>query len=292
MASELPAEALAVRWKRLTPDAVEPTVRGLGTLALHAAADARIAPLGRMMVPTGIALALPPGCAGLAIPNRASAAELGFTFTNAPGLIDSGYRGEVALIVQNLDAARPLAISHGRHLCDLLVMPTLSCTPCGAHPTEGKEPAMDGLAKPIEVEFMPMEGEEFVPRYAHEGDNGMDLYAAHDVRIEPLSRCEVRFGVGIGLPAGAIAFIQPRSGLAAKRGLTIVDSPSLVVDPRPGDELSAVFANTDPSAPIELARGERVAQLVVLEAPRVRLVQVDELDGTQRGAGGFGSSGA
>ena len=97
-------------------------------------------------------------------------------------------------------------------------------------------------------------------------------------------------GVAIALPEGYAGFVQPRSGLAAKKGLSIVNTPGLVDSGYRG-ELKVIAINTDTDEPITIARGERVAQLVVQRVPVVELVEVDELDATERGEGGFGSTG-
>ena len=97
-------------------------------------------------------------------------------------------------------------------------------------------------------------------------------------------------GVAIALPEGYAGFVQPRSGLAAKKGLSIVNTPGLVDSGYRG-ELKVIAINTDADEPITIARGERVAQLVVQRVPAVELVEVDELDATERGESGFGSTG-
>ena len=119
---------------------------------------------------------------------------------------------------------------------------------------------------------------------------GLDLYSAVDVAIEPMRRVMIPTGVAIALPEGYAGFVQPRSGLAAKKGLSIVNTPGLVDSGYRG-ELKVIAINTDTDEPITIARGERVAQLVVQRVPAVELVEVDELDATERGEGGFGSTG-
>ena len=129
-----------------------------------------------------------------------------------------------------------------------------------------------------------------VPCYANLGDAGLDLYSAVDVRIEPLHRVMIPTGLAIALPQGYAGFVQPRSGLALKKGLSIVNTPGLVDSGYRG-ELKVIAINTDTDEPIDIARGERVAQLVVQRVLAVDLVEVDELDETERGEGGFGSTG-
>ena len=129
-----------------------------------------------------------------------------------------------------------------------------------------------------------------VPTYAHPGDAGADLVTRVDVTIPPQGRVTVPTGVAIALPDGLAAFVHPRSGLAARHGLTIVNAPG-TVDAGYRGEIAVTLLNTDVEHAIELHRGDRVAQLVVQRVERVRFVQVDTLPGSHRGEGGFGSSG-
>lgn len=129
-----------------------------------------------------------------------------------------------------------------------------------------------------------------LPAYAHEGDAGLDLRANETVEIAPYERALVPTGLAIALPDGYAGFVQPRSGLALKRGLTIVNTPGLI-DAHYRGELKVICINLDPSEPVRIGRGDRIAQLVIQEVPVVRLREVDELDETDRGVGGFGSSG-
>ena len=129
-----------------------------------------------------------------------------------------------------------------------------------------------------------------LPRYAHPGDAGVDLYASEDVSLAPGHRALVATGVAIALPAGYAAFVHPRSGLAAKHGLTIVNAPG-TVDAGYRGEIAVTLLNTDATAPVVLHRGDRVAQLVVQRVARARFVEAERLPGSHRGEGGFGSSG-
>lgn len=129
-----------------------------------------------------------------------------------------------------------------------------------------------------------------LPSYAYEGDAGLDIRAAESLDIPPLSRRLVSTGLAIALPEGYAGFMQPRSGMALKRGLTIANTPGLI-DAHYRGELKVIALNVNADAPIHIERGERIAQLVIQEVPRVRLVEVEELDETDRGVGGFGSSG-
>jgi dUTP pyrophosphatase len=129
-----------------------------------------------------------------------------------------------------------------------------------------------------------------VPAYAHPGDAGADLVTAVDVTLGPGERRTVPTGVAVALPAGYAAFVHPRSGLAARHGVTLVNAPG-TVDAGYRGEISVTLLNTDSSDPVVLQRGDRVAQLVVQRVGRARFVEVTTLPGSVRGAGGFGSTG-
>ncbi|GAA3625277.1 dUTP diphosphatase [Microbacterium awajiense] len=129
-----------------------------------------------------------------------------------------------------------------------------------------------------------------VPLYAHPGDAGADLTAAEAVRLEPGRRALVGTGVRIALPDGYVAFVVPRSGLAARHGITIVNSPG-TVDAGYRGEIKVSLLNTDPEEAFEIAEGDRIAQLIVMPVPRVEFIEVDELPDSVRGEGGFGSTG-
>jgi len=129
------------------------------------------------------------------------------------------------------------------------------------------------------------------PSYAQDGDAGADLCARIDVELEPGGgRALVPTGVAVALPAGFAGFIQPRSGLALRNGVTVLNSPGLI-DAGYRDELRVVLINTDPSTPYQVRRGDRIAQLVVQRVATVSFMSVDELPPSDRGTGGFGSSG-
>lgn len=129
-----------------------------------------------------------------------------------------------------------------------------------------------------------------VPGYAKEGDAGADLMTRVDVVLAPGERVTVPTGVAIALPPGHAAFVHPRSGLAARHGLTVVNAPG-TVDSGYRGEIQVTLLNTDTTAELRLARGDRIAQLVVQRVERASFVEVAELPGSERGAGGFGSSG-
>jgi dUTP pyrophosphatase len=130
-----------------------------------------------------------------------------------------------------------------------------------------------------------------LPAYAREGDAGLDLHAAHDVTLPPGARALVGTGVAIALPPGVAGLIVPRSGLALRHGVSIVNTPGLI-DAGYRGELKVLLVNHDLQATVTLRRGERIAQLVIQRVERAELVAVDELPPSERGAGGFGSTGA
>lgn len=128
------------------------------------------------------------------------------------------------------------------------------------------------------------------PAYSHPGDAGADLTAASAVQLAPGARATVPTGVSIALPDGYVAFVVPRSGLAAKHGITIVNSPG-TVDAGYRGEISVTLLNTDSSEPYSVAVGDRIAQLVIMPVTRARFISVATLPGSQRGESGFGSTG-
>ncbi len=129
-----------------------------------------------------------------------------------------------------------------------------------------------------------------VPAYAHPGDAGADLVAAEAVHLAPGQRALVGTGVRIALPEGYAAFVLPRSGLAAKHGITIVNAPG-TIDAGYRGEIKVALLNTDAAEAYDIEPGARIAQLVVMPVPRARFVPVDELPASVRGDGGFGSTG-
>ena len=129
-----------------------------------------------------------------------------------------------------------------------------------------------------------------LPSYAYAGDAGLDLRASEDVVLQPFERRLISTGMAIAIPEGYAGFVQPRSGMALKKGLSMANTPGLI-DSHYRGELKVVAVNLDAHEPIEIQKGERIAQLVIQKVPVVDLVEVVELDETDRGAGGFGSSG-
>ncbi|WP_166983661.1 dUTP diphosphatase [Paramicrobacterium fandaimingii] len=128
------------------------------------------------------------------------------------------------------------------------------------------------------------------PSYAHPFDAGADLVAAEAVRLEPGERALVGTGVSLALPEGFAAFIVPRSGLAAKHGITIVNSPG-TIDSGYRGEIKVILLNTDAREAYSIAQGDRIAQMIVMPVTQARFVPVAELPDSARGASGFGSTG-
>lgn len=128
------------------------------------------------------------------------------------------------------------------------------------------------------------------PRYAHHDDAGADLCSAEAVVLPPGERITVGTGVAIALPEGYAAFVVPRSGLAARHGITIVNAPG-TVDAGYRGEIRVTLLNTDSSMPYAVAVGDRIAQLIVMPVTRARFVPIDALPESVRGANGFGSTG-
>ena len=130
-----------------------------------------------------------------------------------------------------------------------------------------------------------------LPSYALAGDAGMDLRSAVDVVLAPGERCRIPTGIAVAIPDGHAGFVQPRSGLAARTGLGFVNSPGLIDSGYRG-EIQVVAINLDRQDPIDIRRGDKIAQLVILPVPQVALAEVEELPASDRGAGGFGSTGS
>jgi len=129
-----------------------------------------------------------------------------------------------------------------------------------------------------------------IPAYAHPGDAGADLISAEAVRLEPGERALIGTGVRIALPEGYAAFVVPRSGLAAKHGITVVNAPG-TVDAGYRGEIKVTLLNTDAREPYEIAPGDRIAQLIVMPVARAVFRAVEALPESVRGEGGFGSTG-
>ena len=141
----------------------------------------------------------------------------------------------------------------------------------------------------IELPLRRLRPDAVVPARAYDGDAGLDLAACERVELGPGERATVGTGIAVAIPEGHAGFVQPRSGLAARHGITIVNSPGLVDSGYRG-ELKVVLQNTDRRAPFVVEPGMRIAQLVVLPVPGVAAVEVEELPASERGDRGFGSS--
>ena len=128
------------------------------------------------------------------------------------------------------------------------------------------------------------------PSQAHDGDAGYDLHAAEEASLGPGERASIGTGIAVAIPAGHAGLVLPRSGLAARSGITLVNSPGLIDSGYRG-ELRVLLLNTDPRERFEVSVGDRIAQLVLVRVESPALDETDALDPTVRGAGGFGSSG-
>jgi dUTP pyrophosphatase len=129
-----------------------------------------------------------------------------------------------------------------------------------------------------------------LPRYAHEGDAGLDLLAAENVTLQPGERAAVPTGIAIGIPEGYAGFVLPRSGRALKEGLGVANAPGLIDSGYRG-EVKVILVNLDPHSPVDVKRGDKIAQLVVQRVELAEVVAVDSLSDTERGPGGLGSTG-
>ena len=141
----------------------------------------------------------------------------------------------------------------------------------------------------IELPIQRLRDDAIVPERAYAGDAGLDLSACERVELAPGERALVATGLAVAIPEGYAGFVQPRSGLAVRHGLTVVNSPGLVDSGYRG-ELRVVLLNTDARQPFLVEPGMRIAQLVVLPIPELELVEVEELPASERGVRGFGSS--
>jgi dUTP pyrophosphatase len=130
-----------------------------------------------------------------------------------------------------------------------------------------------------------------LPTRAYPGDAGLDLYALDDAMIAPGERAAIRTGIAIEVPEGQAGLVLPRSGLAARNGIALVNAPGLI-DAGYRGELQVLLLNTDRAAPFALAAGDRIAQLLLVRIELPAVVEVETLAVSQRGAGGFGSSGS
>ena len=146
------------------------------------------------------------------------------------------------------------------------------------------------MTDPVDVHLRRLDPDLPLPAYAHPGDAGADLVAAAEVTLAPGARALVRTGVAIALPEGFVGLVHPRSGLAARLGVTVLNAPG-TVDAGYRGEILVNLVNHDPVATAKISRGDRIAQLVVQRVERAVFHVVDELPDTSRGAGGHGSTG-
>ena len=140
------------------------------------------------------------------------------------------------------------------------------------------------------LRFARLRDDALEPTRAHDGDAGFDLYAVEAARIGPGERASVGTGIAVAIPDGWAGLVLPRSGLAARHGITLPNAPGLI-DAGYRGEVRVLLLNTDASEPFEVAPGDRIAQLLLVRHEAPELVEVASLDETMRGAGGFGSSG-
>ena len=150
-------------------------------------------------------------------------------------------------------------------------------------------PRREGARPVIELEIQRLREDARVPERAYDGDAGLDLAACDEVRLGPGERALVGTGLAVAIPEGYAGFVQPRSGLAARHGIAVVNSPGLIDSGYRG-EIKVVLLNTDRERTFVAEPGERIAQLVVLPVPELAVREVDELPGSERGVRGFGSS--
>ncbi len=142
----------------------------------------------------------------------------------------------------------------------------------------------------IDVHIKLLDKDMSVPVYAHNGDAGCDLMSAEDLVLKPGERAMVPTGIAIAIPEGFAGFVQPRSGLAAKHGISVVNGPGLIDSGYRG-EIKVILINHDPAEPFSIKRGDKIAQLVIQRVAKARFNLVQDLEGTKRGSGGFGSTG-
>lgn len=146
------------------------------------------------------------------------------------------------------------------------------------------------MIKPIDVQLHLLDSELPVPSYAKDGDAGVDLRSRETLTLMPGQRALIRTGVAIALPPGYVGLVHPRSGLATKYGITVVNAPG-TIDSGYRGEIMVCLLNTDQSKSFAVAKGDRIAQLIVQRFETVRFVSVDNLAESERGVTGFGSSG-
>jgi len=143
----------------------------------------------------------------------------------------------------------------------------------------------------VDLEFQRLDPDAPLPAFAHEGDAGLDLRANVDRVIEPGERALLPTGLAVAIPPGYAGLVLPRSGLASRHGLTLANAPGLI-DAGYRGEITLAVVNLDPGEPVAVRRGDRIAQLVLVAFAPAEPVAVEELPASERGTGGFGSSGS
>lgn len=146
------------------------------------------------------------------------------------------------------------------------------------------------MSQQLSINITRLTDDVTIPAYAYPGDAGMDLRATEHVTLAPFERALVSTGLAVAIPEGYAGFVQPRSGLAIKQGVTVLNTPGLI-DSHYRGELKVALINLDPNNYFEVNPGDRIAQLVIQKVENVVWNVVDSLDETERGQGGFGSSG-
>ncbi len=267
-------------------------------MILRTCKDVEIGPHERVMISTGVRLSLPADHAAFIFLAPWLSKGNGLLLPNSLGLIDSGYRGEIKVPVCMACSGSPITIKQGEPVAIAVVM---HC-PQQAINNKADKSAFLGLDDRVDkleelktstgIKITMLDESLPLPSYANLGDNGLDIRISHDLTIMPLSCAEARFAIKVEVPQGCIGLLQPRSGLAAKQGLSILASPVPIFPEDKNKELSCTFVNLDPNNPIVLSTGDRAAQLVIVSALQVVLKQVESLDETTRGSGGFGSTGS
>jgi dUTP pyrophosphatase len=184
------------------------------------------------------------------------------------------------------EAGTGLSLTEPR-VASLVVSGSVDAPP---HEPSAACPPVDGVRPTVDVLLTRLDADLPVPTYARPGDAGADLHAVCDVVLEPGERALVGTGVAIALPTGYAGFVHPRSGLAARCGLSIVNAPG-TIDAGYRGELLVCLVNLDPRTPVRISRGDRIAQLVVQRVEHARFVEVEQLPAAERGTSGYGSTG-
>lgn len=142
----------------------------------------------------------------------------------------------------------------------------------------------------MDIKIVRVNPDAIIPAYAHPGDAGADLYSVEKVKIQPGQRALVKTGIAIQIPDGFVGLVHPRSGLAIKQGLSVINTPG-TIDAGYRGEVMVGLINLDPQAAVEIEVGMRIAQLVIQQVQRGLFTEVDQLDESVRNTGGFGSTG-